>query len=209
MSKIFKKIAEAVEDGDMDEVVDLTKEALEDEEEPKAILDKGLLQGMNKVGEDFREGTIFVPEVLMSAQAVDAGMEILRPFLNAGDVRNAGKIVFCTVEGDLHDIGKKLCCMLLQGAGYEVVDLGTDVSVDRMLFAVKEHKPDILAMSAMLTTTMETMDKTIKALKDEGIGDLPVMVGGAPLSHDYAGKIGANYSEDAIGAVELADRLRI
>ena len=108
MSKIFRKIAEAVEDGDFEEVVDLTKEALEDEEDPKEILDKGLLQGMNTVGEDFREGTIFVPEVLMSAQAVDAGMEVLKPFLNAGDIRNAGKIVFCTVEGDLHDIGKKL-----------------------------------------------------------------------------------------------------
>ncbi len=207
MSKIFKKIAEAVEDGDFEEVADLTKEALEDEEDPKEILDKGLLQGMNTVGEDFREGTIFVPEVLMSAQAVDAGMEVLKPFLNAGDIRNAGKIVFCTVEGDLHDIGKKLCCMLLQGAGFEVIDLGNDVSVDVMMAAVKEHQPRILAMSAMLTTTMEVMDDAVKALESEGLKNISVMVGGAPLSNDYAAKIGGNYSEDAMGAVELANKL--
>lgn len=208
MSKIFKKIGEAVEDGDHDEVIELIQEALEDEESPQDILNKGLLEGMNKVGEQFKEGTVFVPEVLMSAKAVDIGMEILKPLLNAGDIRNAGKIVFCTVEGDLHDIGKKLCVMLLQGAGYEVVDLGTDVPVAKMIEAVKENKPHILAMSAMLTTTMLAMDEAASALKKEGLDQVSVMIGGAPLSTDYALKIGAHYSEDAIGAVELADRLR-
>lgn len=208
MSKIFKKIGEAVEDGDHDEVIELIQEALEDEESPQDILNKGLLEGMNKVGEQFKEGTVFVPEVLMSAKAVDIGMEILKPLLNAGDIRNAGKIVFCTVEGDLHDIGKKLCVMLLQGAGYEVVDLGTDVPVAKMIEAVKENKPHILAMSAMLTTTMLAMDEAASVLKKEGLDQVDVMIGGAPLSTDYALKIGAHYSEDAIGAVELANQLR-
>lgn len=207
MSKIFKKIMEAVEDGEKEEVIALIQEALEDEETPQSILNDGLLEGMNKVGIQFKEGTIFVPEVLMSAQTVDAGMEVLKPLLNAGDIKNSGKIIFCTVEGDLHDIGKKLCVMLLQGAGYEVLDLGADVSVDRIIAAVKENNPDILAMSAMLTTTMLSMDTAVESLKKEGLDKVAVMIGGAPLSYDYASKVGANYSEDAIGAVELADRL--
>jgi 5-methyltetrahydrofolate--homocysteine methyltransferase len=198
---------EAVEEGDKEEVIELIQEALEDEETPQDILNNGLLEGMNKVGEQFKAGIIFVPEVLMSAQTVDAGMEVLKPLLNAGDIKNAGKIIFCTVEGDLHDIGKKLCSMLLQGAGYEVIDIGADVGVDRIIDAVKVNKPDILAMSAMLTTTMLSMDKAVESLKKEGLDDVAVMIGGAPLSNDYALKIGANYSEDAIGAVELANML--
>ena len=206
MSKVLKKIREAVEDGDIEEVVDLVEEALEDEESAQDILNDGLLEGMNIVGEYFREGDMFVPEVLMSAKAVDAGMELLKPHLNSGDVKVAGKVVFCTVLGDLHDIGKKLCVMLMQGGGFEVIDLGVDVGPDQIVAAVKEHKPDIVAMSAMLTTTMETMDDPVKALKENGL-DVKVMVGGAPLSNQYAQNIGANYSEDAIGAVELAEKL--
>lgn len=122
-------------------------------------------------------------------------------------MKKAGKIVFCTVEGDLHDIGKKLCVMMLEGAGYEVVDLGVDVGVQSIMDAVKENDPDIVAMSAMLTTTMVTMDNTVDALKEDGRGDMKVMVGGAPLSGDYAAGIGAHYSEDAVTAVDLADKL--
>ena len=207
MKKIFKQLMEAVIDGDVEEVIELTKEALEDEESPQDILNMGLLEGMNVVGIEFKEGSVFVPEVLMSAKSVDAGLEIIKPFLAEGDIKNNGKVVFCTVEGDLHDIGKKLCCMLLSGSGYEVLDLGADVKVDEIVKAVKEHQPKILAMSAMLTTTMEAMDKTIVALKAEGIENMPVMVGGAPLSSDYAKKIGANYSQDAIACVELANNL--
>lgn len=207
MSKIFKKIREAVEEGEREDVMELVREALEDGESPQEILNKGLLDGMNTVGDLFKNGEIFVPEVLMSAQTVDAGMEILKPLLAEGDIKNAGKIVFCTVKGDLHDIGKKLCCMLLQGAGYEIIDLGADVDLDRILAAVKEHNPNILAMSAMLTTTMEEMDLVVQALKQEEINGVKVMVGGAPLSKSYAEKIGARYSEDAIEAVALADQL--
>ena len=208
MAKIFKKIIEAIEDGEIEEVVELVEEALEDEEEPTDIMNKGLIEGMNVVGELFKEGELFVPEVLMSANAMEAGMEIIRPYLKADDVKVAGKIIFCTVEGDLHDIGKKLCVMMLEGAGYEVVDLGVDVGVSQIIDAVKEHSPDLVAMSAMLTTTMVTMDQTVEALKENGLdAGVKVMVGGAPLSGDYAAGISANYSEDAITCVELADRL--
>lgn len=208
MAKIFKKIIEAIEDGEIEEVVELVEEALEDEEEPTDIMNKRLIEGMNVVGELFKEGELFVPEVLMSANAMEAGMELIRPYLKADDVKVAGKIIFCTVEGDLHDIGKKLCVMMLEGAGYEVVDLGVDVGVSQIIDAVKEHSPDLVAMSAMLTTTMVTMDQTVEALKENGLdAGVKVMVGGAPLSGDYAAGISANYSEDAITCVELADRL--
>lgn len=208
MSKIFKKINEAIEDGDIDEVVDLVEEALEDEEDPSDIMNKGLIEGMNIVGELFKDGELFVPEVLMSANAMDADMELIKPHLSQTDVKKAGKVVFCTVAGDLHDIGKKLCVMMLEGAGYEVVDLGVDIGVEQIVDAVKANQPNLVAMSAMLTTTMVTMDETVEALKKENLFDsVKVMVGGAPLSGDYAEGIDANYSEDAVTCVELADKL--
>ncbi len=208
MSKIFKKINEAIEDGDVDGVVELVEEALEDEEKPDDIMNQGLIGGMNIVGELFKDGELFVPEVLMSANAMDAGMELIKPHLQQGDIKKAGKIVFCTVEGDLHDIGKKLCVMMLEGAGYEVIDLGVDIGAQQIVDAVKEHQPNLIAMSAMLTTTMVTMDETVEALKANNLNNrVQVMVGGAPLSGDYAKGIEANYSEDAVTCVELADRL--
>lgn len=207
MNKIFKSLIEAVVDGDLDETIELTNEALDNGQSPQDILNLGLLEGMNIVGDEFKEGTMFVPEVLMSSKSVDVGLEIIKPFLSEGDIKIIGKVVFCTVQGDLHDIGKKLCCMLLSGAGYEVIDLGADVKVEDIVKAVKEYQPKILAMSAMLTTTMEAMAKTIEALKIEGIEEMPIMVGGAPLSNDYAKSIGANYSQDAIECVGLANKL--
>ncbi|MGI6766751.1 MAG: cobalamin B12-binding domain-containing protein [Lentihominibacter sp.] len=208
MAKIFGKIIEAVEYGEIEEVVELVEEALEDGEEATEIMNKGLIEGMNVVGELFKEGEMFVPEVLMSANAMDAGMELIKPYLTSDDVKTSGKVIFCTVEGDLHDIGKKLCVMMLEGAGYQVFDLGVDVGVSQILDAVREHNPDLVAMSAMLTTTMITMDETVEALKENGLADgVKVMVGGAPLSLDYAAGIDANYSEDAISCVELADKL--
>ena len=208
MSKVFRRIMEAVEDGEREEVVDLVEEALEDETDPAEIMNKGLIAGMNSVGEMFKEGEMFVPEVLMSANAMDAGMELIKPYLKQDDIKKSGKVLFCTVEGDLHDIGKKLCVMMLEGAGYEVIDLGVDISVSKIMDAVREHEPDIIALSAMLTTTMATMDQTMDTLREYDLLDkVTVMVGGAPLSDEYAGKIGANYSEDAVTCVELADKL--
>lgn len=208
MSKVFRRIMEAVEDGEREEVVDLVEEALEDETDPAEIMNKGLIAGMNSVGEMFKEGEMFVPEVLMSANAMDAGMELIKPYLKQDDIKKSGKVLFCTVEGDLHDIGKKLCVMMLEGAGYEVIDLGVDISVSKIMDAVREHEPDIIALSAMLTTTMATMDQTMDTLRENDMLDkVTVMVGGAPLSDEYAVKIGANYSEDAVTCVELADKL--
>lgn len=208
MSKVFRRIMEAVEDGEREEVVDLVEEALEDETDPAEIMNKGLIAGMNSVGEMFKEGEMFVPEVLMSANAMDAGMELIKPYLKQDDIKKSGKVLFCTVEGDLHDIGKKLCVMMLEGAGYEVIDLGVDISVSKIMDAVREHEPDIIALSAMLTTTMATMDQTMDTLRESDMLDkVSVMVGGAPLSDEYAVKIGANYSEDAVTCVELADKL--
>ena len=208
MSKVFRRIMEAVEDGEREEVVDLVEEALEDEADPAEIMNKGLIAGMNSVGEMFKEGEMFVPEVLMSANAMDAGMELIKPYLKQVDIKKSGKVLFCTVEGDLHDIGKKLCVMMLEGAGYEVIDLGVDISVSKIMDAVREHEPDIIALSAMLTTTMATMDQTMDTLRENDMLDkVSVMVGGAPLSDEYAVKIGANYSEDAVTCVELADKL--
>ncbi len=208
MSKVFRRIMEAVEDGEREEVVDLVEKALEDEADPAEIMNKGLIAGMNSVGEMFKEGEMFVPEVLMSANAMDAGMELIKPYLKQDDIKKSGKVLFCTVEGDLHDIGKKLCVMMLEGAGYEVIDLGVDISVSKIMDAVREHEPDIIALSAMLTTTMATMDQTMDTLRENDMLDkVSVMVGGAPLSDEYAVKIGANYSEDAVTCVELADKL--
>ena len=208
MSKVFRRIMEAVEDGEREEVVDLVEEALEDETDPAEIMNKGLIAGMNSVGEMFKEGEMFVPEVLMSANAMDAGMELIKPYLKQDDIKKSGKVLFCTVEGDLHDIGKKLCVMMLEGAGYEVIDLGVDISVSKIMDAAREHEPDIIALSAMLTTTMATMDQTMDTLRENDMLDkVTVMVGGAPLSDEYAVKIGANYSEDAVTCVELADKL--
>ena len=193
MGKVFRRIMEAVEDGEREEVVDLVEEALEDEADPAEIMNKGLIAGMNSVGEMFKEGEMFVPEVLMSANAMDAGMELIKPYLKQDDIKKSGKVLFCTVEGDLHDIGKKLCVMMLEGAGYEVIDLGVDISVSKIMDAVREHEPDIIALSAMLTTTMATMDQTMDTLRENDMLDkVSVMVGGAPLSDEYAVKIGAN-----------------
>ena len=209
MSKIFKKINEAIEDGDIDEVVDLVEEALEDEEDPSDIMNKGLIEGMNIVGELFKDGELFVPEVLMSANAMDAGMELIKPHLSQTDVKKAGKVIFCTVAGDLHDIGKNLVASMLEGCGFEVINLGVDVGSEKFIEAVKENKADILCLSALLTTTMNYMKEVIDAVQAEGMRDeVKVMVGGAPVTNAFAQQVGADgYSEDASEAVAVARKL--
>ena len=208
MSKLYEQLKEAVLEGNVKEASRLTQEALNEGNQPKDIIDNALVEAMNEVSALFKEGELYVPEVLMSAQATAAGMDIIKPLLKEGDVKNKGTVVFCTVKGDLHDIGKKLCCMLMESAGYKVVDLGVDVGPQQMIDAIKVNNASILGMSAMLTTTMVTMQDAVDALKENGLyGNIKVMVGGAPLSPQYAGEIGANYSSDATGAVELANRL--
>lgn len=208
MEKLFDNIAEAVLDGQINEVKVLTEEAVEKNATAKEILNQGLLKGMNEVGTLFKQGELFVPEVLISAKAMDTGMQVIKPLIKEGDIQKKGKCLLATVKGDLHDIGKKLVAMMLEGAGYEVIDLGVDSSPKQIIDAVKEHEPDILGMSAMLTTTMANMKDTIAALKENGLAErVKVMVGGAPVSPSFADSVGANYSSDAHSAVELANKL--
>ncbi len=173
---------------------------------PYRVLTEALVEGMRIVGEDFRDGILFVPEVLLSANAMKAGMAILKPLLAETGAPRMGKMVIGTVKGDIHDIGKNLVCMMMEGAGFQVVDLGINNSVDRYLEAIAEHSPDILGMSALLTTTMPYMKLVIDTLKERGIrDDLVVLVGGAPLNEEFARAVGADaYCRDAAVAVETA-----
>jgi 5-methyltetrahydrofolate--homocysteine methyltransferase len=208
MNNTIMRLSEAIIDGNIMEAKTLTQKAIDMGAAPKSILDDGLMNGMNEVGALFRDGELFVPEVLVASKAMDTGMEILKPLLKEGDVEKKGKCVFATVKGDLHDIGKKLVAMMMEGAGYEIVDLGVDVSPQQLVEAVKEHEPELLGMSAMLTTTMAYMNDTVKALEENGLMDkVGIMIGGAPVSPKYATEINANYSADAHTAVELANKL--
>ncbi|MCF4098344.1 corrinoid protein [Maritalea mediterranea] len=176
---------------------------------PYDILTKVLVKGMKTVGDDFRDGILFVPEVLLAANAMKAGMAILRPLLTETGAPKMGKMVVGTVKGDIHDIGKNLVGMMMEGAGFEVIDLGINTDVDQFLAAIEEHKPDILGMSALLTTTMTYMKVVIETLKEKGIRDeLIVIVGGAPLNEEFGEAIGADaYCRDAAVAVDTAKRL--
>ena len=173
---------------------------------PYRVLTEALVEGMRIVGIDFRDGILFVPEVLLSANAMKAGMAILKPLLAETGAPKTGKMVIGTVKGDIHDIGKNLVAMMMEGAGFEVVDLGVNTDVDRYLAAIEEHQPDILGMSALLTTTMPYMKVVIEALKTKGIReDIVVLVGGAPLNEEFSMSVGADaYCRDAEVAVETA-----
>ena len=193
-------------DGNAASVPNLVKQAMSEGVPPEKILNKGLISGMAEVGRLFEEGEFFVPEMLIAARAMKAGLELLRPHLAAANVKAVGKVILGTVQGDLHDIGKNLVGMMLEGAGFEVIDLGTDVSPDKFVAAVKEHKPDLVGCSALLTTTMPKMKTTIEALTEAGLrGSVKVMIGGAPITEKYAAEIGADlYAPDASSAANRA-----
>jgi methylmalonyl-CoA mutase cobalamin-binding domain/chain len=176
---------------------------------PQAVLNDALVEGMRIVGIDFRDGILFVPEVLLAANAMKAGMAILRPLLAETGAETIGKVVIGTVKGDIHDIGKNLVAMMLEGAGFEVINLGINTDADKFIAALEEHKPDILGMSALLTTTMPYMKVVIDTLKERGIrDDYIVMVGGAPLNEEFGRAIGADaYCRDAAVAAETAGAL--
>jgi 5-methyltetrahydrofolate--homocysteine methyltransferase len=209
MADILEKIASNLYDGEDGEVAKLVQEALDQGMGPGEVLSGGLIAGMDEVGKDFKAGDLFVPEVLIAARAMHAGMAVLRPLLAESDVPSAGKYVIGTVEGDLHDIGKNLVRMMLEGAGFETVDLGTDVKTDAFVEAVREHQPVLLGMSALLTTTMVNMRGTIEALTEAGLRDsLKIMIGGAPVTAAFAEEIGADaYAPDAASAVDVARSL--
>jgi len=209
MSDVLEKIAKAVIEGDEDTIADLTKVALDEGLSAREILDGGLMPGMDHVGAEFKAGRMFVPEVLLSARTMKASMAVLEPLLTAGESVAVGKAVMGTVEGDLHDIGKNLVAMMMEGAGFQIIDLGVDVSPEAFVETVKKEQPDIVGMSALLTTTMRNMSRTIDALKEAGLRDrVRVMVGGAPVTADFAKEIGADgTASSAPAAVDLAKEL--
>ncbi|MCF7791875.1 MAG: corrinoid protein [Victivallales bacterium] len=207
MPAILEQISEALIDGMSKKVQGLVNKAVEEGIDPKSIINDSLLVGMSEVADLFQEGEMFVPEVLVAAKAMNKGMEILKPMITEDDLEKAGKVIMCTVKGDLHDIGKKLVTMMLEGAGYEVKDLGVDVTPEKIVEVSKDYKPDIVGMSAMLTTTMVSMRDSVSALEEAGLGDTVVMVGGAPVSEKFANEIGAHYAGDASTAVKLANKL--
>ena len=208
MEGVLQELYDAILNGNRDVAKAKVEQALGEGTDPGEVLD-AMVSAMGEVGRLFEEGEYFVPEMLIAARAMKTGMEILKPQLVDADIQPAGKIVAGTVKGDLHDIGKNLVCMMLEGAGFQVVDLGADVSPEAFVGAVRDHQPDFIAMSALLTTTMPNMQTTIEALKAAGLRDqVKVLVGGAPITDDYAAKIGADgYAPDASRAVKLAKAL--
>ena len=206
--EILELMQEDLYDGLAEEIEAEVHEMLGRGMTPYDLLTRGLVAGMDIVGIDFRDGILFVPEVLMAAKAMKAGMAILRPLLAETGAPKIGKMVIGTVKGDIHDIGKNLVGMMMEGAGFEVIDLGINNSADKYLTAIRDHQPDILGMSALLTTTMPYMRVVINALKEEGIRkDIVVMVGGAPLNEAFAEDIEADaYCRDAAIAVETAKK---
>ncbi len=206
--EIYELMKEDLYDGYADEIVEEVNLMLERGQQPYEILTYGLVAGMDIVGVDFRDGILFVPEVLMAAKAMKAGMAILRPLLAETGAEKIGTMVIGTVKGDIHDIGKNLTTMMMEGAGFEVFDLGINNSAEAFLEAIEQHDPDIVGMSALLTTTMPYMGVVIQALKEAGIrDDLIVLVGGAPLNEAFAEEIEADaYCRDAAVAVETAKK---
>jgi len=207
--ELVEQMHDDLYDGLAEEIAEGTQILLDRGWEATRVLDEALVAGMTIVGIDFRDGILFVPEVLMAANAMKAGMAILKPILADTGAKPIGKMVIGTVKGDIHDIGKNLVGMMMEGAGFEVYDLGINVEADKYLAALEEHKPDILGMSALLTTTMPYMKVVIDTMKERGIrDDYIVMVGGAPLNEEFGAAIGADaYCRDAATAVETAKEL--
>lgn len=203
---LIEEIALMLQKGRAQNVKQLVQQALDEGYEPKDILNGGLIPGMTVIGGKFKNNEVFVPEVLVAARAMNAGLEILRPALITSGIKPLGKAIICTVKGDLHDIGKNLVKMMLEGQGIECLDLGVDVSPEQVVEAVKDYKPDLVCLSALLTTTMMAQKETIDALKEAGIRDkVKVLIGGAPVTESFAKEIEADgYAGDAASAAQVA-----
>jgi 5-methyltetrahydrofolate--homocysteine methyltransferase len=206
MEEVLKKLFDAVLEGDFEGVKTNLQTALDAKLDPEVILNDGMIAAMREVGVRFEEGEYYVPEMLIAARAMQSGMAILKPHLLQGDRKSSGKVVIGTVKGDLHDIGKNLVALMLEGAGFEIKDLGVDVPIEDFIRVVQEEKPDIVAMSALLTTTMPMMKQTIDAFETAGLRDkVKFIIGGAPVTETYANQIGADgFSSDASRAVNMA-----
>ena len=209
MEPVLQAIYDAVIDGDTDATTEGVEKAIAEGLNPGDILNNGMVAAMSEVGKLFEEGEFFVPEMLIAARAMQSGLAVLKPQLVKADIKSAGKVIAGTVKGDLHDIGKNLVCMMLEGAAFEIIDLGTDVSAEQIIEAVKLHQPQVVAMSALLTTTMPNMEEVIKSLKADGMRDqVKVVIGGAPVTQDYANSIGADgYAADASRATSMVKGL--
>lgn len=207
--EILKRISLSVENGDSAAVKELTKKAIEQKITPEDILNNSLIKGMNLVGKKFRDNEIFIPEVLIASRAMKSGMDIIRPYLAEHGYPTKGKIIIGTVKGDWHDIGKKIVMMMLEKEGYEITDLGIDVAADNFIRAIKKEKPQIVGLSALLTTTMRYMREIIVAIEEEGLRKhLKVIIGGAPITPSFAKEIRADgYAKDAHSAVSLVKDL--
>ena len=208
MSRLYERISTAIIEGEAEKTAQLVQKALDQGLVAKEILDSGMVVGMGEVGVRFKAGDMFVPEVLMSADSMQAGLNVLRPRLVESGVKLIGKILMGTVNGDLHDIGKNLVNMMCEGAGFEIIDIGFNVDPEKFIEAIKEHQPDVVGMSAMLTTTMRAMAQTIKAIEEAGLRDqVKVMVGGAPVDAAFAERIGADgYGSNAPAGSDLAKK---
>jgi 5-methyltetrahydrofolate--homocysteine methyltransferase len=209
MSDIYESLSTAILEGNAEKTPKLVKKGLEQGYSPKDLLDNGLIVGMDEVGARFKRGDMFVPEVLMSADSMSSAMEILRPLLVESGAEMLGKILMGTVKGDLHDIGKNLVSMMAEGSGFEIVDIGFNADPEKFIAGIKEHQPQIVGMSAMLTTTMRSMGHTIKAIEEAGLRDqVKIMVGGAPVDKEFANRIGADgYGSNAPHGAEVAKQL--
>jgi 5-methyltetrahydrofolate--homocysteine methyltransferase len=204
---MLNRLQEALMGGKKNDVEALIDQALAARIPTREILNEGLISGMEKIGVLFKNNEIFIPEVLVAARAMNAALTKLEPYLVKDKVKPKGLVVIGTVKGDLHDIGKNLVAMMIKGAGYKILDLGADVAAEKFVSAAKEHKADIVALSALLTTTMIQMKSVIQALQDAGLS-VPVIVGGAPLTQDYADEIGARgYAPDAASAVDIVHKV--
>ena len=204
----FSQMIEVLYKGEIEQLKTLVQQALAAGTSAADILRQGLLKGMDKVGEDFREGVIFVPEVIFASRAMSTAMELLQPLLTKEGIEPIGKVILGTVKGDVHTIGKSLVGMMLRGAGFQVEDLGPDVSVEKFLEAARRSGRCIVGMSALLTTTMPVMGRVVEALKKENLKNVRTMIGGAPVTKDFATEIGADgYAPDAADATELAKKL--
>ncbi len=205
----FQELSNALIVGNAKRVKELTDQGIKENISAKELLEKGLISGMSVVGEKFKNREFYIPDILIAARAMHVGLDILKPLLAKSNSDYAGKVVIGTVAGDLHDIGKNLVTMMLEGAGFQIIDLGIDVSIEKFLEAIKRENPDIIALSALITTTMASMKDILIALQESGLrNQVKVMIGGAPITQKFADQIGADgYAQDAATAVDVAKRL--
>ncbi|MDD2555771.1 MAG: corrinoid protein [Syntrophaceticus sp.] len=205
----LEDLANCVIKGNVGKTMKLTQELIDEKEvAPLDIINNGLIAGMNVVGVRFKNNEMFVPEVMVAAKAMKQGVELVSPLIAAGDMPTSGTVLLGTVKGDLHDIGKNLVGIMLESSGYKIIDIGIDKSPEEFVNAIKEHQPDIMGMSALLTTTMLHMKDTIELMKEEGQENVKAIIGGAPISQDFADEVGADgYAPDAASTVDLCNSL--